>query len=450
MTLSAVNRILSLFLAAFRDLSAQVPMKEVERLAILVHHSMQHGRRTYHTSSHVFELAEGMNARQTLAVLFHDVVYYQIDGGFPEKAKSLLETTVRVAGDQVVLKPFDPGDQCAAICAGLFGFTAGEPLPLYGGMNEFLSAVVATRLLEPYLATADLIAIVTSIEATVPFRGPDANGQPVFERAAARVADVSRSLGAGLTADDVARVVTDAVILANRDVINFSVANHGYFLSTTWQLIEESNAPLSHAGVYSIQEYRGALMRMERFLASLHPGTVFHSYQDTPRASELAALQAATKRNLDFSVTYLGAKIVSMAVLEALALGTGGDCPVAMMLGDIRTPHVTPDRLEKFLPPLIGERPTDPALLAMFEKGRAREAVNDLTASPLTAYIYRSEGHDGMIGAVSQAKKWYAGEQPPGQFLATLRPELVKGIALACARIAISRAAELTALASTL
>lgn len=448
MTLSAINRILSMFLAAFRDLSAQVPMKDVERLAILVHHSMQHARRTYHTSVHLFELAEGMNARQTLAVLFHDIVYYQIDGGFPDKARPLLETTVRVDGDQVILLPFGAGDRCVAMCADLFGFKAGDRLPLYGGMNEFMSAVVATKLLQPYLGTADLIAIVNCIEATVPFRGPDATGQPVFERAAARVAAVSQSLGAGLAPDDVGRIVTDAVVMANRDVASFSEANPGYFLSTTWQLIEESNAPLAVAGVYSIQDYRGALMRMERFLDSLNPDTVFHSYRGTPSAEDLAALQAATKRNLDFSVTYLGAKIVSMALLEALALETGGDCPMAMMLGDLRS-HGVPKRVENFLPPLAEEKPTDPALLAVLEKGRARETANDLTASPLTAYIYRSEGHEGMIRALALAKQLYAGEHTPRHFLSTLRPELARDVAHACARIAISRAAALTALAAT-
>jgi hypothetical protein len=199
--------------------------------------------------------------------------------------------------------------------------------------------------------------------------------------------------------------------------------------------------------MYSISEYRGALMRMEKFLATLNPDHVFHSYQGTPNAHDFAALQAATRKNLVFSVAYLGAKIVSIALIEALALETGGDCPVAMMLGDIRSPYGIPDRVEDFLPPLDGnDQPTDADLLAIFEKGRAREAINDLTDSPLTAYIYRSEGQAGTARALDQAKKMFSGALTPRQFLETLQPSLVRSIASACAHIAISRAAELKVL----
>ena len=450
MTLATINRILSMFLVAFRDMSIQVRLRDVERLAVLVHHSMQHGRRVYHTPAHLFDMAKGMNPRQVLAVLFHDIVYYQIDGGFPEKAKYLLDTTVRVDDDQVILLPFASRDSCVALCGGLFDFQAGETLPLFGGMNEFLSAVVATRLLQPYLSTTDLIAIGTCIEATIPFRGPTPTGQTVFERAADRVAKVSQLLNAGLTRDDINRTVTDAVVMANRDVVNFSVPDPGHFLSATWQLIEESNAPLAAVGVYSIQEYRGALMRMEGFLGSINPDHVFHSYQGTPDATEFAALRAATKKNLAFSLSYLGAKIVSMALLEALALETGGDCPVAMMLGEIRSQSGVPNRVENLLPPLTDDRPTDPALLAVFDTGRAKEAAFDLTASPLTAYIYRCEGEEGTVRALKQAKKMFAGERTPRHFLASLRPELVRCVAGACAQIAISRSAELRAMEAAL
>lgn len=447
MTIATINRILRMFSDAFQDLSIPVPMKDVERLATLVHHSMEQGQRKYHTSAHLFDMAAGMNSRQTLAVLFHDIVYYQLDGGFPEKAKELLTTAVEVRNGQVVLLPMQEGDTCAQLCSGLFDFQAGDTLPLFGGMNEFLSAIVGTRLLQPYLRVADLIYIASCIEATVPFRGPCPTGQTTFERAAERVAAISQSLHAGLDEAGIHRMVIDAVLMANRDVASFSLADPGHFLATTWQLIEESNAPLAAVGVYSISEYRGALMRMEKFLATLNPDHVFHSYLGTPNARDFAALQAATRKNLAFSVAYLGAKIVSIALIEALALETGGDCPVAMLLGDIRSPYGIPDRVENFLPPLEGNgQPTDPALLAIFEKGRARESAHDLTVSPLTAYVYRYEGQAGAIRALEQAKKMFSGEQTPRQFLASLKPALVRSVAGACAHIAISRSAKLRVL----
>lgn len=446
MTISTINRILHLFSDAFRDLSVQIPMADVERLAILVHHSMEHGRRIYHRSEHLFQMAEGMNPRQVLAVLFHDIVYYQLDDGLPEKAEALLKVTIRIEDNQVIILPFDAEDFCASLCVGLFGFESGSRLPLFGGMNEFLSALVATRLLEPYLPRADLVAIATSIEATIPFRSESSSGQTMFSQAEERVIQLNSALAVGLTTDDTRRLMADAVLVANRDVVNFSAADPGYFLATTWQLIEESNAPLAAMGVYLVSEYREALLRMERFLATLNPDHVFHSYRDRPSAREVASLSAAARQNIEFSLRYLDAKIVSVALLEALAVATGGDCPVSMLLGDVHSRANRQDRIENFLPTLTHEQPTDPILLSVLEKGRSIEAINDLTTSPLTAYLYRSEGAEGITKGLMQAKRMFSGEIDAGSFLLSLPPPLVRAVANACAKIAFSRASALQAL----
>ena len=76
----------------------------------------------------------------------------------------MLKRVVRVERDILEVRPIE-GDKGYAICTGLFNFKAGQVLPLYGGMNEFLSAIVAIRTLEHYLPLSDLIAIVACIEA---------------------------------------------------------------------------------------------------------------------------------------------------------------------------------------------------------------------------------------------------------------------------------------------
>jgi len=439
MAIATINRFISLFGDAFRALSAKVAGAEVERLAMLVHHSMDQGRRIYHTSTHVFDMCEGMNPRQVLATLFHDLVYYQLDGGFPQRADAMLKRVARVGPDAVVLRPIDGRDAGLSLCAGLFGFKAGQTLPLFGGMNEFLSAVVATRELQPHLPLPDLIAIAACIEATVPFRGPGADGRTMADALAGRVSAVGDALGVPLSKADLARVVTDAVALANRDVGSFAGADAGTFLSTTWQLIEESNAPLAAVGVYSIRDYREALSRMETFLGTLDASHIFHRYQGTPGEAELAGLCAMARRNLEFAGRYLGAKIAAIAVVEALALETGGDCPVSMLLGDIRSPYGKPDRVEDFLPPVPGAAPVDPQMLAVLDAGRSRDSASDLTASPLTAYVYRCLGSDGTASALQQAKEMIAGRLQPRDFLGALNREMVRGVTQACARIALSR-----------
>jgi hypothetical protein len=447
MTIATINRFVSLFADAFKALSAEAPIAEIERLAMLIHHSMDNGRRAYHTSAHVFEMCEGGNPRQVLASLFHDVVYYQLDGGFPRRAEEILKKVVRVEKDGVVLGPIEAGDTGLASCTTLFGFKPGQTLPLFGGMNEFLSAVVATRFLQRYLTTNDLIAIVACIEATVPFRGKDAKGRSPFDVLGERLREVHKSLGTGAADSEIESVLSDAVALANRDVSSFSEADPATFLSATWLLIEESNAPLRAVGIYSIQEYRGALGRMEKFLSTLNPVTIFHQHGGTPSDGHFALLCESARRNLAFATDYLGAKLLSIAVAEALALATGGDCPVSMLLGDIRSAYGTPDRVEDFLPPARTAGDADLQLLKVLEKGRTKESTSDLTESPLTAFICRSLGRDRTKTALQSAKQMFAGELKPDGFLDALDPDMVHAVEMGAAQIAISRKDALLALA---
>src|SRR5688572_2120398 len=236
MAMATINRFIRLFEDAFRELSADVPSHDVEVLAMLIHDSMEQGRRVYHTSNHVFALAEGMNPRQTLAALFHDVVYFQLDGGFPRRAHGVLKRVTRSGSKTVTLKPIDEADAGLVACATVFDFKAGQTLPLYGGLNEFLSAVVAARSLQPWLPMADVIAIVACIEATIPFRGADREGREAPEQLADRVRTTSRLLNVPLRDEEIDTIIGEAVLLANCDVGSFAVLDPGVFLANTWQL----------------------------------------------------------------------------------------------------------------------------------------------------------------------------------------------------------------------
>lgn len=443
MTIATINRYIQHFSDAFAALGADVPMHEVERLAMIVHSSMENARRIYHTSRHVFALCEKMNPRQILAALFHDVVYYQLDGGFPRQAANLLEPVVNRTDGGLELAPIAPGDSPLRSCAGIFGFTPGQGLPLFGGLNEFLSAVVAIRLLQPHLPASDLIAIVACIEATVPFRAPDAAGRDPASALAERIRDQYRELP-HLTSDaqldqQVAQAVHDAVQIANRDVAGFAQSKPGRFLSDTWQLIEESNAPLAAVGVYTLRDYRNALLRMEKFLGSLKAENIFHRYAHSPNDAEFAALVAAAEKNLSFAQHYLGAKLTSIAIIEALAVATGGDCPVSMFLGDIRSPDGRPDRVEDFLPPPGIHADIDIDILEVLKQGREREPNSDLSASPLTAYLYCRLGHQGTFSALEQAKRMFSEQLPELDFLRAIERETIGAIIAACMRIATSR-----------
>lgn len=441
MSIATINRFIQLFDDAFQRLGSPVAMPDVERLAMLVHSSMDQPRRAYHTSGHVFGLCDGLTTpRQVLAGLFHDVVYVQLDNGFPKRAEGLLQGVVEREGDELVLQAWGDDDAVMVICGGVFGFRAGQFLPLFGGLNEFLSAVVALKLLRPYLKEPDLLALAACIETTVAFRGLDDAGQSSATRLRQRLRRVAdtRKLALDDAALDV--MVVEAVELANRDVASFADAAPGHFLSNTWLLIEESNAPLAAVGVYSIQQYRGALARMERFLSTLNPAHVFQAHAGTPTPARMRALERAARRNLEFSSRYLGAKMVAAALVEALALATGGDCPVSMFLGDIKGHGVArPDRVEDFLPKAPQGIALDAKLLRVLKGGRSQASSNDLTDSPLAAFVYRCLGEDGMRRALDHAKRMFDGGLLPREFLRRLDGDMVKAVAEACAHIALSR-----------
>lgn len=456
MAIATINRMILWFDEAFRGLPVAVPMVEVERLATLVHHSMDSKTRVFHTTKHVFNMGARMKPLQVLAALFHDVVYYQLDGGFPVRLAPMLESITVKEDGSLILRQIQPEDKATALCADIFGFSAGHALPLYGGLNEFLSAVVATRLLQPHLTEAQLIAIVACIEATVPFRAPDRHGLSAADGLAQRVLArsekfrASLSLSAEKIAGFVQTVVIDAVTLANRDVAGFVEADPGQCLSNTLLLIEESNAPLAAVGVYSLQEYRGALLRMDGFLQQLNPELICQSYDDHPDAGTLTDMRAVAKRNIEFSIDYLGAIMTSIAIIEALALSTGPDCPIAMFLGDISSPDGKPDRVEDFLPQAPAGQPTNEQLLHVLEKGHSLESINDLTASPLTAYVYRFMGHERTQKTLQAARQMFSGDLSAHAFLKTLNRDMLHAIIRACAKIALSRNEALLALEKSL
>jgi hypothetical protein len=453
-TVANINRFIHHVHAAFEGLRAKVPMPVIETMAVLVHSAMESPRRRYHCSEHALHMCEGMNPRQVLAAVFHDVVYYQLDDGFPTRATQLLTPLVSKQNNDLVLLKVSEQDSAMQLCFQIFGFRAGEVLPLFRGMNEFLSAAVAVRMLAPHLAPKDLIAVLACIEATVPFRAPHADGQDCCALLAQRVREqaclrLGLSEGAALDAY-VDSVMWDAIAMANRDVGGFAEPSPAKFVSATWLLIEESNAPLAAVGVYTLRDYREALTRMHGFLHGLQAERVFQHYAAHPPAQEFQRLTDAAAANIAFALSFLQLKMTSISIIEALALQTGGNCPVSMFLGDIRSASGTPERVEDYLPSGPDAPGLDEQVLRVLEKGRPEDSRNDLTISPLTAYMYRCLGVAGSAAALVSAGHMVSGALAPAQFLATLPPDMLGSMIDACARIALSRRDDLILLKPSL
>lgn len=450
---STIQRLITHLQDAFTCLGITVPTRDVEQIAFLVHSAMAGERRKFHTANHVLQVCESLRAVEILAALFHDVIYFQVDHGFPLHTQPLLARFVWVQDGAVSLRDDVEvrDDWLFHLCLEVFGFQVGQTLSPSSGLNEFLSAFVAAKTLAPYLPSKELLTVIAGIEGTIPFRGVDTHGQTCFDLLSRRLSQINARYDLGLTVIDVDAMVTSAVMVANKDVESFAKTDAGEFLEDTWLLLPETNGTLWLVETYSMGSYRQAILKMERFLSALNPQSIFRRYRDVPDAAHFDSLLRQVEKNVVIAREYLGVKLLSIAILEALALSTGGDVPLAMFMGDLRRGAHDVSRAEDYLPAIAvaPEVSHNDTLLALFETGRASESSFDMKASPLSLYLYKSLGGEQSKQLLSYAREMFAGQLAPGDFLAKLDRSVLGSIAQACAMMTTTRREALLALTSS-
>lgn len=443
---TAIQRLAERFQSSLSALGAQVDEARLEGWCVLVHACMSGQGRMFHNVEHVFQVSAGGDALATLAALFHDTVYYQVDGGLRQLGP-LLEDAIEVGADGIRLRPVPAEDRLRALVVDVFGFQAGQVLSPFGGLNELLSALLAARQMADVLPLAAHAQVAACIEATIPFRKPDAQGVGAAEKLEQRLLALDARLKLGLGQAGVEAAVHRAVEVANRDVANFAFEDPGAFLDNTWALLPESNANL-RLGVYTIRDYLTAMQKMEGFFSFLDPGVVFAAYRGRPEPRVLEQMSARARKNVEVGRRYLRAKLVAAGVLRALAELTGGDAPVALLMGDLPHDGSDPLRMEDALPaaPPAPASDVQADVLALLREGRARPSGFDLKNSPLAAFLYAGLG-DAALDRVAQLVK--APEQGPErqrELLSALPAPLLRAVIASCLPVATTRATRLRAL----
>lgn len=442
MLTGSIQRVIATFQNAFEALGARPPAEKIEALAILVYQAMTDEVRSYHRLEHVFDLLESGQPIRNLAALFHDLVYFQVDRGFSPTIAELLSPFLVPQEDGFLLAPAEAWqERPLRLLLRVFGRASGESLQISSGLNEFLSALVMVRQLQPVLGEADWVRIAACIEATIPFRGQDATGKGPFERLEERLLQLADEEGLALTPAQVVEAVQSAVIFANLDVSSFAHSDVTDFLSGTWKLLLEANQVLRARWAYTIRSYRQAIQSSEAFLSRLSPQVIFHRYRGVPSPEDLSVWEGRARQNLAIAVQYLRLKLVTIAILEALAEATGGDAPISLFMGDLPQPEEPASRLEHFLPPQ--ERPpwvdaTTP-IFRLLETGRGERADFDLQSSPLTLYLYQSLSPAEFADHLALARRFFAGELTPDSFLGAVKRSLLADIARAAAEMVPTR-----------
>lgn len=443
MSEGTIQRLIGIFNHAFQQLGVEVDLDTLEDFSVLIHKAMTVQARNYHSLDHVFTFLDADDPIPTLAALFHDIVYYQVDLGFLPEILEIISPYVHQDGEDFrIASEGHPEDRAFALTLGAFGLLPGQTVRPTTGLNEFLSAVVMNKTLEGIVPEKDLLKMTFCIEATIPFRGPSDQGENPFNLLEERLRRLVKQFGIEMPDQEIENAIRTAVHIANIDVASFAEPDVGVFLDSTWKLFPEMNVPLRSRTVYTIREYRQALQSTERFFRTVDPQRIFHHYKGEPTEAEFQQMVERARFNISTGAQYLRVKLLAQAILEALAEVSGGDAPLSLFTGDLPKDGERPLRLEDFLPEIPTPEWVDPnsVVYTLLAFGRAGEQPEfDLDTSPMSTFVYKMLPPQEIERSLALTREMFAGNINAHDFLGQLDPAVVAPIARASAAMVFTR-----------
>ena len=429
--------------------------EQLEKLALLIYDSMEAPSRTFHNVEHLRDLSvSAVDTIQQSAIAFHDLIYYQIDGGLSDAQREYLHDIVVEKEDTTNEITTLKLEAAMEMVMDIFGFTYGQVLNPYKGMNEFLSACVCVRSnLEmdrkrsPVRKMMSLTAkCAACIEATIPFRTSDENGRYPPEALFERLKKVNVTYDLQWDEEETVKAVQRSVDLGNRDLDNFSWKDRGKFLTNTWKLLPESNVAL-RTSVYYLSDLSLAMKKMAGFFEFLDPETLYFSFRDAKMEAMNKIKTTQARKNINTALHYMRHKLVALSVLSAIAELSGGDVPISLFVGDFATEgrpmssHIEDFLDTDYLP--SDDVDIDHAVLKLLREGRAKDSFFDSNKSYLAALIYAHIGQRGMeeclkyiVHPMDEAHSWL--------LLRNLPISLSHEILSACSNLAITRRLEIS------
>lgn len=399
------------------QLDIAVTMEEMGKIARVIVQTMTGRWRNFHTPEHIFEVGGEENPIEVLAALFHDVVYVQVDKSVNFNLSFYIVPFITEIKEQLYVKTSAelPSDRLFSMILEIFGFGPEQALSPFGGQNEFLSAIVGAKALEPFLSETQLVQIIACIEATIPFRPCDDRGRTPAQILCDRLHQVNQRYDLAFSPGEVETTVKTAIRMANRDVGSFANPSPTRFLDGTWSLLPETNHNLHNSSSYTVAEYRLALQKMEGFMGFLQPEIIFQQFADEPSDRQYQQLLQQAETNLAVGRLYLGSKLLTMGILEALSLRLGRDIPLSSMMGELPSQEedttAKTNKLIHFIPAIANghplKNPVEIEVLGLLEKGRHQNATYDLKNSPLSTYLVKMMGFDEIRRQCDRSKLFF-------------------------------------------
>jgi len=433
-------------------LKAKPSNEQLESWAVLIHESMSRASRNYHSVQHVFDIAQDeTDALLVLAAFFHDCIYYHVDGGFSKYQESILKDVVDKKGADLYLTT-NTNDVLLRMVECIFGFDPGQAVGPTTGLNEFLSAVVAVRKLESVLHVAHLAQIACCIEATVPFRPTNDEMPSTMDLLYERMVKTNTEFKLGMSDDVLIQAVQRAVRTSNLDLSNFATTDRAWFLDNTWSLLPETNEPLRDQYLYTVLEFQRAVYNLYGFFSFLKPTRIFVSFRGVPPPDKLATMSMEATRNIEVGRKYVRSKVLSMSVLAAFAILTGGDAPMALLIGDLPSRQHRTRRLEHVLPTPPVERleKCDKVVYNILREGRTQETSFDIRQSPVAAYLYGWMGDDAVDKLLGDRQVCPMEADNAMDLLSHMPRNVVRRVSEILAEVAVSRSDAIRAIVKEL
>ncbi|BAZ39723.1 hypothetical protein NIES4101_56770 [Calothrix sp. NIES-4101] len=419
---------------ATKSLKLEIQPHQLAKIADLIVQPMTGPWRYFHTPQHIFEVGGTGKPIEVLAALFHDLVYLQVDLSINLNLSYYISPFITEINSNLTIRKSEQllSDQTFALVASVFGFVPGQILNPYAGQNEFLSALVAAKVLEPFVLPQHIFQIVACIEATIPFRGETKDGLTASDRLYKRLQNTNIEFSLGLTDAEIVETVKASVRMANRDVGSFAHPQAAEFLANTWNLLPETNHNLSTMGAYTVGDYRSAIQTIESFMSSLNPKLIFHQFRGEPDNCSYELLYKRASRNLKIAKLYLQSKLVTIALIEAMSLTIGVDIPLTIMMGEIPLRGFTFMPLEHFLPevdnPYSPRTDIEKEVFDLLTIGRAKSIHSDLQHSPIATFIVKSIGFDAIFHQCDRSKQFFQDNISSEEFIGGFSPLLVENI----------------------
>jgi len=426
---------------ALRQLGVAVVEDRVIHTADLIIQTMTGAWRFFHTPGHIFDVGRTGDAIEILAALFHDAIHVQADNGVRVNIGFIISPYIREVEDSLYILSAEkvPEDPVFSIVCEIFDLKPGQKLAATLVQNEFLRALVASKCLQWALGLSEIAQIAACIEATIPFRKGKSEGNAPCDSLLQRLSEVNKAYGLAWTSEDIDRAVKRAVRLANRDVENFANHASAEFLNNTWNLMPETNHDLLGSYSYTVSGYRKSLQKMEAFMSNLSPEVVFQQFKEEPPTELYVNMLTRTARNLGIAKLYLGSKLLSIAVIEAISLRLGDEMPLASMMGELPQHGTMDAQLERFLPavvnPATARNQTEYEVLELLEKGRTQESKYDVKHSPVATFVVKSLGFDRASELLIDARQFFDKQIASEQFLLRCNRSMVEDIVSAVERV---------------